>query len=150
VQRALDFTCGSSVSTVAVQGLPARCSSESPFDVGNLHLLDPRAPLLSDSDVDISWMGDFEDFVDEDGDSGQKESDGVDTMEDPMAELGIYNPEEDLQGWSFKQLFDDNQWQDQHLTLLGGPRHFTRPPLRGMLGSLPTANNTSEDYDRTT
>ena len=52
------------------QGLPGVYFSNSPFDVGNLNHLDPMAPLLSDNDVDISWMGNFEDFVDEDDEYG--------------------------------------------------------------------------------
>jgi hypothetical protein len=56
------------VSIGGGQGLPGVCSSNSLFDVGNLNHLDPTAPLLSDNDVDISWMGD--DFVDEDDEYG--------------------------------------------------------------------------------
>jgi hypothetical protein len=58
------------VSIGGGQGLPGVCSSNSLFDVGNLNHLDPTAPLLSDNDVDISWMGDFDDFVDEDDEYG--------------------------------------------------------------------------------
>jgi hypothetical protein len=102
-------------------------------DIGTLNPLDPRAPLMSDSDMDFKWMGDFEDFPDDEDDSGQKESNGEDDVEDSMAELGIYNEEEDLQGWSFGQLFEDSQWQEQQLTFLGGARRFT--------GLLPGATN---------
>ena len=34
----------------------------------------------------------------------------MDAMEDPMAELGMYNPEEDLGGgWTFCEVLDDTQ-----------------------------------------
>jgi hypothetical protein len=48
-------------------------------------------------------------------------------MEDSMAELGMYNPEEDLGGWTFRKVFDDTQWQEEHLTLVGGPRRLKGP-----------------------
>jgi hypothetical protein len=39
-------------------------------------------------------------------------------MGDTMAELGIYNSEEDLIIWRFEELYDDSQWKESNMMLL--------------------------------
>ena len=46
-------------------------------------------------------------------------------MEDSIAKLGLYNVEEDLSGWFFKDLYNDSQWQEQNLKLKNTPHRFT-------------------------
>jgi hypothetical protein len=47
--------------------------------------------------------------------------------EDPLAELGIYSSDEDCSSWGFDRLYNDSQWQEPNLTLLGSGRRFTGP-----------------------
>jgi hypothetical protein len=126
-QRSLDFTGVSSGSNAGGQTLGDIGSNDCTVDVGNLNPLDPNAPLLPDSDSDLSWTGDFVDFQEDDEDSGHKDNGDGDAEEDPLAELGMYDPDEDLRGWTFRETFDDTQWQEAKLTLLGLPRRFTGP-----------------------
>jgi hypothetical protein len=84
-----------------------------------------RAPLLSDSDLDHEWMGEFEDFPPDENDVPPSPADSY--TEDPIAELGLYDENEDLRGWSFKELYDDSQWQEHNLTLKNTPHRFTGP-----------------------
>jgi hypothetical protein len=65
-------------------------------EVQPLHL---NVPLLSDSDMDPDWVGHWEDFQFEGTGVLPSSLDGSFT-EDPIAELGLYNPDEDLSGWS--------------------------------------------------
>lgn len=125
-QRVLDFgdTGGSNGESVAI--VRGEGSSQSMPEEGILNPLNPRAPLLSDSDHDLDWMGDFEDFPPEHDDVNMMFDEDA-LMEDPMAELGIYNDEEDTSNWTFEEVYDDSQWQEQQMTLLGGPRRFTGP-----------------------
>jgi hypothetical protein len=148
-QRALDFADVSSGSAAGARTHPDIGSSEGTALPGNLHPLDPSAPLLSDSDLDIDWMGEFEDFPNEEDDGGQKDTNEDDEVEDPMAELGIYNPEEDLGRWTFRQQFDDSQWQEQQLTLVGGPRRCTGPlPGSTNPGNARQSSNCQQYFSR--
>jgi hypothetical protein len=45
-----------------------------------------------------------------------------------MAELGMYDANEDVSGWAFDHRYEDGQWQEPQLILSGGPWHFTGPP----------------------
>ena len=76
-------------------------------------------------------MEEFKDFLDADA-TNRPFSLKTSFMGDPMAELGFYDANEDLSGWSFKELYDDSQWQEYELTLLGGPQRF-RGPFLGMI-----------------
>jgi hypothetical protein len=133
-QRALDF--GSHPS-------PSRhdpASQYSGIDVELLHPLYPNALLLSDNDLNHDWMGEFQDFP-PDGMEGYPSSPNGSWMGDAMAELGIYNPNEDTSDWNFKKLCDDSQWQEPELTLLGR-RRFTGPlpgPTRPLAGNPSSA-----------
>jgi hypothetical protein len=66
-------------------------------------------------------------------------------MEDPLAKLGIYSAEEDTNEWTFEQLFDDTQWQEQHLTLEGEPRVFSGP-LPGIIQPGPSQRDPCTPY----
>jgi hypothetical protein len=83
------------------------------------------APLLSDSDLDHEWTGDFADFPLDDSNAPLSPTDSY--TEDPIVELGLYDRDEDLSGWTFKQLYDDSQWQERDLTLWSTPHRFTGP-----------------------
>jgi hypothetical protein len=48
---------------------------------------------------------------------------------DPLAELGIYDDDEDTTSWTFDQIYGDAQWQEQQLSLVGAPRTFSGPTL---------------------
>jgi hypothetical protein len=102
----LNFGSASTGSPAAAEGLVDIGTLQSVKDAGSLNVLDPNVPLLSKNDLNIDWM---EDFPDDEEDSGLKDSNDDDCVEDPILELGIYNPEKDLQGWSFADLFEDNQ-----------------------------------------
>jgi hypothetical protein len=41
------------------------------------------------------------------------------SMEDAMAELGIYDPKEDTSSWTFEEVYADTQWQESNTTLAG-------------------------------
>lgn len=89
--------------------------------------LDPRAPLLNDDDeLDVDWRGTFLDF-NSPSRSGIPSSPTDNFVENPLAELGLYNAEEDLSSWSFEERFSDDQWQEPNLRLTDDPRHFTGP-----------------------
>ena len=92
--------------------------------MANLHPLNPRASLFSDSNLDVDWLGDFEDFS-ANSDVAPVESDPF--CEDPLAELNIYNADEDVSSWGFDRLYNDSQWQQSNLTLLGSSKKFTSP-----------------------
>lgn len=113
-----------------------------------LNPLDPRAPLLSDSDNDLDWMGDFEDYLPE-HDSPYIIFDEHTLIENSMAELGIYDDKEDTSKWTFEEVYNDSQWQEQQMTLLGGARHFTGP-LPGSIyrGDARQGTNCRQYFDR--
>jgi hypothetical protein len=48
-------------------------------------------------------------------------------MDDAMAELGIYDPDEDLTTKTFEELYGDSQWQEPNMTLLDADHTFTGP-----------------------
>jgi hypothetical protein len=137
-QRVLDFGSHSSQS----RDDPA--SQQSNIDVELLHPLHPNAPLLSDSDLDHDWMDEFQDFP-PDGIEGYPSSPDGSWMGDAMAELGINDPHEDTREWNFKKVYDDSQWQEPELTLLGGPRRFTGPLLE-LIRPLSGNPHSGSDY----
>ena len=96
-QRSLDFTGVSSGGNTGGQTLGDIRLNDCTVDVGNLNPLDRSAPLLPDSDSNLSWIGDFADFQEDNEDSGQKDIGNGDAVEDLLVELGMYDPDEDLQ-----------------------------------------------------
>jgi hypothetical protein len=95
VQWSLQFGSPSNPSAVTGTGGSGEGASETTVPLPNVHPLDPRAPLLSDSDLDMDWFGEFDDFPsDIDTAPGQSDMDACD--EDLLSELGIYSPDEDL------------------------------------------------------
>jgi hypothetical protein len=46
---------------------------------------------------------------------------------DPIAELGLYDANEDISDWPFADLYDDSQWQEHNLKLRNTPHCFTGP-----------------------
>jgi hypothetical protein len=50
-------------------------------------------------------------------------------VEDVIDELGMYDADEDLSGWTFERLYHDSQWQEPDLTLEVEPQPFTDPLL---------------------
>jgi hypothetical protein len=64
-----------------------------------------------------------------------------------MAELGIYDSNEDVSGWTFDRWNVDGQWQEPELTLSGGPRDFTGP-LPGNKYPLSGQSRDCESYFR--
>jgi hypothetical protein len=48
-------------------------------------------------------------------------------VEDVIAELGMYDADEDLSGWTFERLYHDWQWQEPDLTLEPESQPFTGP-----------------------
>jgi hypothetical protein len=61
-QRALYFGSPANSSGTTVTGIPEAGPSQSPTSRAMLHPLHPHAPLLSDSDVDLDWLGEFQDL----------------------------------------------------------------------------------------
>jgi hypothetical protein len=49
-------------------------------------------------------------------------------MEDAMADLGIYDPNEDMSAWTFDAVYTNSQWQELNTTLLEEAHTFTGPP----------------------
>jgi hypothetical protein len=113
----LPFT-GASVLGKELQHLEINIEEELPW-------LLCIVPLLSDSDLDHEWTGDYVDFPPDDNDASLSPADSY--IEDPIAELGLYDRDEDLSGWTFKHLYDDSQWQERDLTLWSTLHRFTGP-----------------------
>jgi hypothetical protein len=78
------------------------------------------------SGEDPEWQGSYEDF--QAALSGmQSPSDDGSFIENAVQELGLYDPEEDLLGWSFDEIFADNQWHEPNLTLSDDTHNFFGP-----------------------
>jgi hypothetical protein len=81
-------------------------SQKSTIDNDKVQPLYPNAPLLLDSNMDLDWAGDWEDFQFE-GPCILPSSPEGSFTKDPISELGLYDPHKDLSGWTFNQLWHD-------------------------------------------
>lgn len=61
-----------------------------------------------------------------------------------MKELGLYEYDEDVSGWSFDKLFADDQWQDQATSFVHDTSIFTGP----LLGPTSEPAESAEEYFR--
>ena len=89
-----------------------------------------QALVEENSDDDPDWIGEYYDFVsDEAADESGSDLADPSYTEDPLRELGLYDYDEDISGWTFDELFADEQWQEQSVTLLQNTHNFCGPTL---------------------
>jgi hypothetical protein len=86
-QRALQFGSPGNSSGDTRTGVLEVGSSRSPSHVTPLPPLHPRAPLLSDSNVNLDWLGEFAEFIP----NGSNLSSPDSFLGEPYSTINLYN-----------------------------------------------------------
>jgi len=96
--------------------------------------------VQEDSDDDPDWYGDYVDFLSDEVREETSDGETPSFMEDPLRELGLYDFGEDVSSWPFEQVFADDQWQGQDITLEQNTDNFSGPVPgpTSAVGSHPT------------
>lgn len=88
-----------------------------------MHLQTPHDSDLDDSD----WKATYDDFEGAESSDTSYSPSPSEFQEVPLLELGFYDACEDTSSWDFGKTWDDDQWQEPNMSLLGSRDNFTGP-----------------------